>query len=419
MSVRDWFGRTKIGKFFSMPFEWFKGHEASDGAYVSSYFTAVKILSENMSKMTPQVKDESNKLLVDHNLNKLFSHHPNSYQNRQKFWYLLETQRCDRGDAFVYIERGSDGRAKSFHIINKDSVKSAVIKNGVLYYEVDFSYSPLAPQKGDVDVRSEDMLHFTFGQKIGLFGTSALDVVGQYTDIMSRAGSMINSFYENNATSAMAIETTIQSQATAKRLEEATDTFIDKYTGVENAYKPIRLPPNTKLVPLAQKFVDAQVVDTQKQAREEIANLFGIPKYMFESTDNNESIEQQTRGFLAFTITPIIEMYVAELEYKLLTSQEVNKGVHIEYNTEKLIETDLKTKTDVITMQVSKGLMTPNEGAVAMGNDPIESEWGNVHYIQTQNQPLELYEVWGNNQINDQKNESKSDKLEGDSDTEE
>lgn len=198
----------------------------------------------------------------------------------------------------------------------------------------------------------------------------------------------------------MAIETTLDKAAFFKDMNTSTDTFIEKYVGVENAGKPIRLPPNTKLVPIHQKFADAQVIETQKHAREEIANLFGIPKFMLQNEDNKNSIEQQTRQFLAFTVNPIIEIYTCEYEYKLLTAQEINQGYQILYDTEKLVETDTKTKTDVIALQVAKGVMTMNEGAKKLGNKPIESKWGDMHWVQSQNNPVEKYEVWGNNGLN-------------------
>ena len=83
-----------------------------------------------------------------------------------------------------------------------------------------------------------------------------------------------------------------------------------------------------------------------------------------------------------------------------MTAQEINKGIHIAYNTEKLIETDVETKATVIATQVSKGIMTPNEGAIAMGNDPIDSEWGDYHFTQSQNQAIEKYPEWANNNTN-------------------
>jgi len=199
----------------------------------------------------------------------------------------------------------------------------------------------------------------------------------------------------------MALETTVDRASLANKLNEAQDDFIGKYVGEENAGKPIRLPPNTKIVPIGQKFADAQVIETQRFAREEIANLFGIPKSMFEATDNNESIEQQTRMFLALTLTPIIEAYIAELEFKLLTAEEIKSGVHIEYNTEKLIDTDFKTRVETITQLVAKGIISPNAGARELGYDIDKSPWADELWIQSQNNPISQYESWGNNTLGD------------------
>lgn len=422
MGLKSWFSSTSIGKFIYAPYNWWTSSEAVEGELVAAYFTGVKIISDNFAKMHPQVLDANNKLMEGHALNETFIHQPNSYLNRQKFWKQVEAKRMNQGNAYAYVDR-KNGETKGLHVLSNDSIAKASLKtSGTLYYEVDFDLSPMVPFTGKRVVRGEDLLHLTFGQNEGIFGIPALDVLSLQTDIISRAQNTINSFYKNNATSTMALETTIDRASIATKFNEAADDFSKKYTGEQNAGKPIRLPPNTKIVPIGQKFVDAQVIETQRFAREEIANLFGIPKSMFEATDNNESIEQQTRMFLALTLTPIIEAYIAELESKLLTAEEVRAGVHIEFNTEKLIETDIKTKAEIVTMQVTKGIMTPNEGAQKMGNNPIEGIYGNLHWVQTQNKPLEYYDQWeeDKNIIKPSANEEDSKTvLEGDNDLKE
>lgn len=411
------FGKDKLSKYILQKFGWQSAFDATDSRYIATYYTAVKILSENISKLTPTIRDENDVIIEDHDLNKKLQLRPNQYQNRQKFYAQVESNRCNNGNGYVYVDRSPiTGRPNSLHPIPSHAVKGVKVKtNGSLYYEVDFDQCPMIPNSGSALVKSDDLLHFNFAATDTLFSEAPVDILSDYAGILSKAAQMIDSFYANNATSAMAIETTFDKAALAKTVQESNEKFIEKYVGVKNAGTPINLPPNTKLVPIHQKFAEAQVVETQRHAREEIANLFGIPKFMFESTDNNESIEQQTRQFLAFTINPILEIYVAEMESKLLTAQEYNKGYRIRYDVEKLIETDIKTQVEVIALQVSKGVMTPDEAARKLGNKPIDSKWGNVHYIQTQNQPLELYEVWGNNQINnnEQKTESNEENEQG------
>ena len=88
----------------------------------------------------------------------------------------------------------------------------------------------------------------------------------------------------------------------------------------------------------------------------------------------------------------------------------------IEYNTEKLIETDIKTKAEIVSLQVSKGIMTPDEGAIKMGNNPIDSEFGKLHWTQSQNNPIEYYDQWGKKS---NPNESKQNQPEGDNSSQE
>ena len=412
MGLKSWLAGTSIAKYLTMPFSWFNEISAGDTTLVAAYFTGVKILSENMAKMHPQVLDKENKVMENHPLTPLFSHHPNNYTNRQKFWKVAEAKRVNQGDCYAYISR-ERGKATGLHLLTKESIIGAKLDtSGRLFYEVNFGKTSLSPFTGIEQIRDEDLLHFTFGQVDGLFGTSALEILALQTSIMARAQRTLDAFYKNNATSSLAIETTIDRASIMGKMNDANADFIEEYVGADNSGKPIRLPPNTKVVPIGQKFADAQVIETQRFAREEIANLFGIPKSMFDATDNNESIEQQTRMFLAFTLTPIIEAYIAELEFKLLTAEEKKAGVHIEYNIEKLIETDIKTKAEIITMQVTKGIMSPNEGAKAMGNDVIDGIYGDFHWTQTQNQPIEYYDQWGaSSQVDEDKNSDNNDKL--------
>jgi len=396
--ISDWFKTSKVGKLILAPFGW-TGFTSKDGELVPAYFTAVKIMSENISKLSPYAADKNNKPIDNHKVTSILSNRPNKYQNKQKFWMQMETNRCNYGNAYAWIKRDLSGFPVELHIINPEAVKEASMDNdGVLWYKIDFSFCPMIVDFRDTKyVRYEDILHVTFGSKDDIFGVRPLDILSGFLNILGKAEKMIDSFYENNATSAMAIETTIDRAAAALKMSEMTEDFMEKYSGTTNAGKPIILPPNTKLVPINQKFADAQLIETQKFAREEIANLFGIPKFMFESTGSNDSIEQQTRQFLAFTISSVLEMYASEFEFKLLTVRQIDMGQKIIYDTEKLIETDAKTKMEVIATQVAKGLMTPNEGAMLMGNMPIESAYGDLHWVQSQNQPIEYYNQWGGN----------------------
>jgi len=369
---------------------------------VAAVFTCTKILADNLSRMPINVVDENanNKKLADHRLSTVLRYAPNNYQNPQSFWSTIEYNRDLYGNAYALIHRNkANGAVQSLEIIPSNAVISAKVMNGALYYQIDFKLCTLNSRSDTAWMRSDEVLHFKTVSKDGIFGISPLTPLANYVQILGKAAQMVDNFYANNATSALAIETTLPNNAVAQKTKDATEDFIEKYAGPQNAGKPIKLPPNTKIVPIHQKFADAQLVETQAFIRDQIGHLYGIPSYMLKDTGSNESIEQQTRQFLSFTMSPIVEMYINELEVKLLTTNERKRGLKLEFDTEKLIALDIKTVVETTSMQVSKGLMTPAEASKKLGNAEIEGPYGKLHYIQSQNNPIELYPLWGNNDM--------------------
>lgn len=408
MGLMDWF-RGKAVSVTNGIFGITSTYDSGETEEVADVFTCIKILSENTSKMTPQVRDKNNKI-TDHKLNRVLGWKPNAFQNHQSFWQTVEYTRNVYGNAYVYLQRDPNGYINKMYALRNDSILSATItESGKLIYRVNFSTSLSCPRNDTTDVSAENIFHFRHQSKDGIFGISPLTVLRSYASILSRASQMLESFYGNNAMSTLALKPKIDKQSLAETMQKASDDFIKNH-GSSQSGKIITIPPNTDLVEINQKYADAQVIETQRYSKEQIGNLFGIPKFMLGITDTDKSIEQQTKQFLALTLSPILQMYSAEMEFKSIRDDEHKKGLYIGYNTEKMIETDTKTKAETIANLVSKGLMTPNEGAVAMGNDPIDGIWGNLHWIQSQNNPIEYYDEWGKTNNNNKDGTDTKDK---------
>ena len=129
MKFPSWLTGSSIGQYVIQKFNWTSAFDSGAGELVAAYFTAVKILSENMSKLTPYVADKDGNKIEGHRLNPLLGHKPNNYQNKQKFAAQIEYHRSGKGNAFAWIERDSQGFAKAFHPITSGSVTCAVLKS--------------------------------------------------------------------------------------------------------------------------------------------------------------------------------------------------------------------------------------------------------------------------------------------------
>tara|TARA_R110000803_G_scaffold210835_1_gene284136 strand:+ start:5443 stop:6738 length:1296 start_codon:yes stop_codon:yes gene_type:complete len=375
---------------FGLKFRWGittqQNVQTTEDDSTSIIFTCCKILSENISRMPILVKREDElgfKGHKEHHLWDVLNIAPNNYQSPQIFWSTVEYHRNYFGNSLVRVHRFTSGKIKRFEIIHPSLVKDAKIIDGNLHYYIQYD-NTLQP------IKSDDILHFRSITEDGVFGMSPVYALSKDISILKQAEETIDNFYKNKATSQFALTSELGDARNYKVLQKAQEDFLKDNGGADNAGKVITLPPNTKLNSLASNYADAQLIETMKAKKHDIAGAFSIPLYMLDST-NGDDAENSSLVFRNYTISPIVAMYRSELEFKLLSVEEKKKGVTIEYDLDSLIEADIVSRTRAIAEQVKSGLMTPNEGSTKLGNSRSSGEWGNYHYVQAQYVPLEKF----------------------------
>ena len=357
-------------------------------------FTASRILSSTISQLPLNITKEG-KVYKENDLYYSLRYRMNEVQNNQSFWATLEYHRGVYGNAFVDIRKGVN------RIIHPALVTDYDFKGlgGRLRYKISWSNATdlvqdkyKAYKSEDEWVENKDLLHFKGLSVDGIFGLPPVSAAAQSMRITDKASNTIISFYKNRAMSPMALESTINTAAGAKATNEALGEFDKKYVGSWKAGKSLQLPPNTKLTPLAIHFADAELVATMKFTKDEIFALYGIPSFMYAASNEVQmDIEQQSLNFKTFTIAPVVSIYEEELAYKLLSKEDRINDVSIDFDLDKLVESDLKTKANAYRSLVTSGLMSPNEGIAKFGGEPIDGEYGDYHYLQTQYLNLEDY----------------------------
>jgi len=364
-------------------------------ANISASYTAMKVLSDAISQLPIELTKEG----VPEKDSKLYyalRYRMNQNMSNQAFWSTLEIHRNSYGNAFVDIRR------KKNEIIHPALVIDFDFKGpgGELRFKIDWGNSKkiLGTDKFNKGrqtewVRNSDLLHFKGVSTDGVFGLSPVAAAALNMTLLDKSTNTIISFYQNSAMSPMALESTIDSSSAGKATLEGLGEFNKKYTGTWNHGKTIQLPPNTKLTPLQIKFGDAQLLETLRFSRDEIFSLYNIPKFMYSNEfSNTMEIEQQTLQFKTFTLASITAAYKSEMEFKLLSKQELLDGVEIDMDLDVLVTSDLKTKANAFKVLVQAGILTPNHAIEKMGYQPVDNEWLDYHYQQTQMLPIELYE---------------------------
>lgn len=360
---------------------------------IATVYTCCRVLSENLSRMPLSIFLDNNQGKVEmkrHRLTYLLKFRPNKYQNAQQFWSTLEYHRNYFGNAFARIYKNkSTAYPESLEIIHPGLVREYDWVGNELIYKVVNTNT-----QEEEDLPDSDILHFRGLSEDGVIGLSPLVAIERQTNINERATSTIDNFYKNNATSPMALETEIPGQLSgpaAGVLKETKANFQDSYSGPENAGKWIHLPIGSKLKSIAMQFADAKLIETLRFTREDISSAYGLPLFMVDGSAEKLDVEQLTTLFKNNTMGPIVALYMAEINGKLLTRQELERGFSAKFDVLSLVGMDYTTLVGGIKEQVVNGLMTPNEGAKKLGNQPIVGEYGNQHFMQAQYVPLENY----------------------------
>lgn len=362
-----------------------------DPAKIATVYTCCRVLSDNLSRMPLSVfitDSTGTREMTRHRLTYLLKFRPNNYQNAQQFFSTLEYHRNEHGNAFARITKDkSTAYPVSFDIIHPLNLTGAFFSKGELYYNI------VNEETGaEETINAWDILHFRGLSNDGIFGLSTLNAIKHQTNINERAASTIDNFYKNNATSPVALETELPGNISgpgAELLKTSRDEFTKTHVGPENAGKWINVPIGTKIKPIPMQFADAQLIETLRFTREDIAAAYGLPLFMVDGSAERLDVEQLTTLFKNNTMGPVTAIYMAEINGKLLTRDELATGFSVMFDVMALIGMDYQTKVTAIKDQVVNGLMTPNEGARRLGNLPIDSEFGNLHYTQAQYIPLE------------------------------
>ena len=104
---------------------------------------------------------------------------------------------------------------------------------------------------------------------------------------------------------------------------------------------------------------ESQFLETRAHQRSEIAMFFGVPPHMIGNTEKSTSwgtgIEEQTLGFLKFTLTPWLECIEQALTMLL------PRGMEAKFSTENLVRTDVKTRMEAYNIGRNAGLYSVNE----------------------------------------------------------
>ena len=162
--------------------------------------------------------------------------------------------------------------------------------------------------------------------------------------------------------------------------------FDQQHGGLSNAFKTMVLEEGLDVTNVSMTSQDAQFLETRRFQVEDIARFFGVPPHLIGHTEKNSSwgtgIEQQTLGFLIFTIIPWLTRFEQEFNRKLFP----RSPFYAQFKHQGLMRGDSKARADYYASGHQNGWLTTNEIRKAEDLPPVAG--GDTLYVQTNLAPM-------------------------------
>lgn len=331
----------------------------------ATYFSCLKILSESIGKLPFKLYRRTPKKGVieatNHPFYNIVRNRPNRFATSTSFWSTIEYYRNHYGNAYAQIYEYGE----HMQLIPLDADKMEVwYDDALLLGEVPDVYYIYYGQQEPIKFSSEEILHFktSITEKKGLKGLAVKDILATTIEGNKKAQNLQNALYDSGFTAKLAVQCTgdINSDTTRNYIKNIESYAKGK---MKNTKGIIPIPIGSQLTTLNSKLGDNEFLDLKKYSALQIASAFGIKPVQINdySKSSYASNENQNLAFLVDTLLFILKQYEEELNYKLLSKEEIKAGYYFKFNTGMLLRADLKTQVESLTKGISNFLYTPNE----------------------------------------------------------
>lgn len=288
----------------------------------------------------------------------MLNEQPHPIWSAAAMWEWVIGCNCLRGDAFIQIQRNAGGQPNGLLPLHPDTVTTESAGDHLVYY--------IQPRDGrkPYGLHQDDVLHIP---NLGFDGLRSPSVIRhaamQSIGIALAADDYSGKLYANGAMPKHAFFW--EGKVDSDQIDLLQRTYAERYTGSSQVGKPMVLSKGVEMKELSMTAVDAELLESRKFQVIDIARAFGVPPHMIGATEASTSwgtgIEQQTIGFVKYTIQPYLNRIEQELNRKLFRTARY----FVEFQLDGLMRGDYKSRNEGYRIAAGRagepGWMTINE----------------------------------------------------------
>ena len=333
-------------------------------------YCAVGIIADALAMLPFDVLQNVNgkkQKVSDHPISDLLNHSPNPYMSAMT---LRQTQMFHAllwGNGYQEIERNGAGQPVSIWPLMPDATKP--VKKPTedrLYYQ-----TSIAGQ--GFNIEKDDVLHIPAMGYDGYVGYSPVSVCRNAIGLGLATEEYGSKFFANDAKSGGFL------QHPGKLSDTAQKNIMDgveKKSGLDNAHRIKILEEGMKFVSTTIPPEDAQFLGTREFQIAEIARIYRVPLVLLQSMEKATSwgsgIESMMLGFIGWTLSPWIIKTEQEINRKMFTESEREKGFYCKMNLNAIMRADMAARAAFYKEGILNGYMTRNEVREKEDWNPIE-----------------------------------------------
>ena len=350
----------------------------------SAVYSCVRVLSESVAQLPLKIyrrKGDGRQEAADHYLYPLLHSAPNPRQTAFSFWEAVTASLALWGNAYALIDLDNAGRVAALWFLDPSTVMPRKdIATGKLVYDVKLTDGT------NKTLMWDELFHIPGLGFDGLRGHSVVKVVAEAIGQGIAASEYAGRFFDNDATPRGVLETDafFKDPSAVERLRKS---WNDLYQGTDNAHRVAILENGLKFKPLTINPEDAQLLETRKFNRSEIAGIFRVPLHMIGDLDKAtfSNIEHQSIDFVKFSLSPWLKRIEQAISLQLFSPGE-RKRYFAEFKPEGMLKGDVKSRYEAYEVAIRSGWMSINEVRGLENLNPVEG--GDEHYLQMQMIPI-------------------------------
>lgn len=220
----------------------------------------------------------------------------------------------------------------------------------------------------------DDVLHVPGSAEWdGLKAKTPIQAMGSAVGLGIEADRFARKYFENDATPAGYISYPAAFKSTAENKEELRGYWRRTFGGEGRHSGPAVLDQGGEYKPIPISAQDAQLLDTRRFQIEDIARIFGVPRFLLgmDETSWGSGIEALGIGFVTYTLDPHLCAIEDEVNHKLYgRGRPVRPGPNpvrhlAEFDRDVLVRGNIESRFKAYRLALGgssgPGWMTPNE----------------------------------------------------------